>query len=296
MEKLNLRKYKLEDESNCLELVSTSYRDNGPRRKMSDLSIVIAEIGSKIIGFAGLERNELHDKVVVEYICVDSNYRMNGVGVKLHSYLLESYPLRGVEILDISCYSDQVVEQRFIEKVGFRKYLDCYLNLYDPKLIALKNTEHKILSLSKFYKNENAKELVKKFHIERYNQEHNEHLPVSEVEDVWEDYFSDGDLKLGMVLHDNEKIYGTSFGYPNFGSEINEEDKNVICFNGYAIGEDLEEEAYNLMTLYSHQCALVKERNVLIYTEVDSTERVSKHIQDWLPECNNVYERYQLKK
>ena len=296
MEKLNLRKYRLEDESNCLELVSTCYRDNGPRRKMSDLSIVIAEIGSKIIGFAGLERSELHDKVVVEYICVDSSYRMNGFGVRLHRYLLESYPLRGEEILDISCYADQVVEQVFIEKVGFKKYLNCYLNLYDPKLIAPINTEYEVSSLSKFYKNENAKELVKKFHIERYNQEHSEHLPVSEAEDVWEDYFDDGDSELGLVLHDSEKIYGTSFGYLDFGSEIHEVDKNIICFNGYAIGESLEDEAHNLMTLYSHQCELVKERDVQVYTEVDSTERVSTYIQDFLPECSKIYQRYQLKK
>ena len=295
-EMLQFRVYKLEDEPRCLELISSCYTDNGPRGKLSSLSIVVAELDSVLLGFAALETNKLHNRIITEYICVHADYRKIGLGQKLHNYLLEMYPLDDEDILDISCYSDQTIEQNFIEKIGFTKYLNCYLNLYKPNSIVFKEPKYEVSRLSEFYKKRNAKERVKEFHIARYSQEHDEYLSVSEGDDIWKEYFDDGDPALSMVLHNDDRIYATSFAYLDFGAEIAHDNRSIICFNGYAIGKDAQEEAINLMSLYSHQCELVRGKEVLIYTEVDSTERVSEYMQDWLPKCSKVYERYQIKK
>jgi ribosomal protein S18 acetylase RimI-like enzyme len=291
-----LRDYEDEIEEQCLKLISSCYRDNGPRDKLSNLKVVVAEIGSSIVGLGALEKNGLHETIVVEYICVDPKYRGQGVGEHLHDFLLKTYPLQENELLDISCYSNQQNEKSFIAKLGFKRYLECYLNLYRSSEVKKIDAKYKISSLSEFYQVESSKSLVKDFHIKRYNQEHNDHLPVSDDKEIWDDYFSDGDLFLGVVLHDNERIYATSFAYLDFEVEIGETNSKIICFNGYAVGNDIFEEASNLISLYSYQCELIKDRDVLIYTEVDSTEKNSHYLQEWLPECQNVYERYQLGK
>ncbi len=280
----------------CLEVISRCYADNGPGDIFSKPEVVVAIAGERVIGLAAQERSELHDTIVVEYICVLPQYRRSEVGTKLHKFLGETYPIAAKESLDISCYSGQLPEKEFIAKLGFIKYLDCYLNLFKPSTVDAVKASSQISLLKDFYQMEGAKEKIKLFHLNRYAQEHDENLPVTGDEDILDDYFSDGDINLGAVLHNQDKILGVSFAYQNFGEEIDESELNVICFNGYSIGESVKVEGANLVSLYAYQCSLVREQEVYIYIEVDSTEKSCRVLQSWLPDCSKIYERYQLGK
>lgn len=293
---VKIEKYNEKLKEECLAVFNLCYTDNGPRKIFLFSEVVVAIKEERVIGIAAQERSELHDTIVVEYICVLPEYRRSGVGTKLHEFLVDTYPVASKETVDISCYSDQLPEQSFITKLQFKKYLNCYLNLFKPNKVDAVEAIHQISLIKDFYQIEGAKEKIKLFHVNRYKQEHDDNLPATDSEDVWSDYFDDGDINFGVVLHDQYIIHGVSFAYQDFGEEIDEIEKNVICLNGYSIGSTVDAEGNNLLSLYAYQCSLISNKDVYVYIEVDSTEKICKVLQSWMPDFPRVYERYQLKK
>lgn len=276
------------------KLLESCYREEVGVRFLKENCTVLGFVDERLVGLAGFGRSDLHNSIVNEYVCVDEDFRRNGYATTLHQTLLELFPLGPTDVaLDISCYEGEIAEENFILNLGFTKFLDCHLCTFDLNKVIEPVLDREVVSLSSFY-NSNTKSIVKKYYIERYNQEHEQFMPVTEDKSVWDDYYDDGsDFELGAVLVRNTEIMGCSFMHKDIF-----EDKSVVCINGYATGESVQQEAENLMALYNYQVLKLKASGLnKVYIEVDSTERVSNHILDWVPiDSRKVYKRYQLRK
>jgi GNAT superfamily N-acetyltransferase len=258
-----------------------------------DTSILAYDDKTNLVGFAMQWRNDLHDKTVTIELCVHPNERKMGLGTKLFNLVLEEFPLKESDFaIDVMLNSNNIEAQKFFEGLGMTNYLKCYSNIFEIKNMKSVDSDLKVVKLSDFYKFSENKEKIKIFHCSLYDRDHEPFVPVTKDKEVRYDYYSDGEHDFGVVLLKNDEIVGCSFAYLDFENET--EEKGVTCLHGYAVGDNVQEEALRVQSLYTHQMNLLKKKGVeRVYIEFDSIERISDLMLEWIPSTKAPLLRFQ---
>lgn len=277
-------------------LLSRCFDKRPPYYAVDQKNAILAFKENQLAGLSLFWRNELHDKTVVEYISVLPEFRRQGIGTLLHEELRKAFPFRKTDVaVDMSCDASDIRAQSFMKSLGFRKYLDCYMNTINVHDLDLTSSSKKIITLDLLYENEVMVTRVRDFHTRRYDEDHQQFLPVTANREVRLGYFDDGDHKFGVAMFDGSKMIGCSLAFLNMGKRLGKDYDDIVVLNAYADGESLAEEAERIKAMYSYQVELLKKNGQeSIYIEFDSTERTSSHMLGWMPSKPEVMERYQI--
>lgn len=236
-----------------------------------------------LIGLGMQWRNALHPRTLVVDILVTPARRREGIGTQIYRRLRETFPSRSDDFaLDIRGRS----VEGFALSLGFKHYLSCFHNIFDIDLFKHVEAPYKIQRLEDFYSEsrEVRRQKIRAFHCSIYDRDHEPYLPVTKNKEVRYDYFNEGNPEYGAVILKGEEIIGCSLAYLNFEEEVESKISDVTGLHGYAIGENVGEEALLIQALYSFQMKLLKTSGLRhVYIEFDSIEATSELMLNWLP-------------
>lgn len=96
--------------------------------KKSNL-VVHAETDNRIVGYGIVTRNRLHQKRPKIFIFVDPNFRRQKIGSLIHKFILDTKDLLKPDDIafDMAAFDHDTAALNFIQSVGYRPYLDCYI-------------------------------------------------------------------------------------------------------------------------------------------------------------------------
>ena len=292
---MEIRKFIKEDSEVLKGIFEKCFNSASPLRLINPLHRLVASDDNKIVGGAGLKYSQLHNKVVEIYIAVLPEYQRKKIGSKLHNALIENFPLNKNEIaFDSRCFEGQFIQQCFMKKLGYQKYLDCHSCIIDLDQCENILIEYEVKNYSDFLKQDGSLESVKDFLIQRYIEEHSWSPPREISHEIWKDIIEDiRSQELSVLITNKDQILGASEAREDF-SLTNEK----LLAIGWSYVQKNSNELKILKNLLFTQFNMAKEAgHKNAYMEIDSTESIATEILKWLPiKKMEIVERYRLVK
>jgi ribosomal protein S18 acetylase RimI-like enzyme len=294
---MKFRKIEEKDLGQAKELISVCYNLRAPLHILKEEETIVCTHADELVGLACFWRNELHNRTVVEEICVSPNFRRQKIGSLLHNELIKLFPLKKTDYaLDAFCFNDNTEAKKFLNSLNYKKYLESYSNIINIDSLNLIEGSNKIITLEELYKSSHMIEEVKSFHMRRYDEDHEPFLPVTKSHEIRNDYYHGGNPQFGVAIFNKTEMIGCSLAFLNFEERLEASPKDTTCLHGYAIGASLEDEASNIQAMYSYQAKLLKQAgHKNIYIEFDSIERTASQMLKWIPKKQRVLERHQYR-
>jgi N-acetylglutamate synthase-like GNAT family acetyltransferase len=263
----------------------------------SRIPVVIAEHNKNLIGAAAVYHNNLHPYWVTMLVAVAEPYRRQGLGRTLHDAALQARPLEKhhLGIKGDYCQGDQSAEA-FLFAMGYQLTLDCHcveLNIKDfdctehlamPSQMASHNLS--ITSLEELFLVPGKKQDVFDFLVSRYTEEHFWSPPQPSNYPGWQKIVFDRILpvlpELSFALLEGDRVVGAVTA-----GIANNDTLDIIW--GYISRQYAKDEAVALLKcLYAHQFKAARDRSLYkADVEIDTTDKVSSTLLDWLPICND---------
>ncbi len=260
----------------------------------SRIPVVIAERDKTLIGAAAAYHNNLHPYWVTMLVAVAEPYRRQGLGRKLHDAALQARPLEKhhLGIKGDYCQGDQSAEA-FLFAMGYQLTLDCHCVEWDitnfdfiryldlPSPIASHNLS--IASFEELFLAPAGQQDVFNFLVSRYTEEHLWSPPQPSDYPGWHKIVFDRILpELSFALLEGERVVGAVTA-----GIANNDTLDIIW--GYISRQYATDEAVELLKcLYAHQFKASRDRSLYkAELEIDTTDRVSSALLDWLPISND---------
>lgn len=256
--------------------------------------VVIAEHNRALIGAAAAYHNNLHPYWVTMLVAVAEPYRRQGLGRKLHGAALQARPFKKhhLGIKGDYCQGDQSAEA-FLFAMGYQLTLDCHcieLNIKDfdftqhltmPSQMASHNLS--IASLEELFLAPGKQQDVFDFLVSRYTEEHFWSPPQPSDYPEWHKVVFERILpELSFALLEGDRVVGA------VTAGITNNDTLDIIWGYVSHQYAIDEAVALLQCLYAHQFKAACTRSLYqAELEIDTTDRVSSALLNWLPICND---------
>ncbi|MEM9807441.1 MAG: GNAT family N-acetyltransferase [Cyanobacteria bacterium P01_D01_bin.56] len=257
--------------------------------------IVIAEHQGKLIGAARVYHNSLHPYWVEIVVAVAEEFRRQGLGRKLHEAALQARPLQQHHLGVEGSYDfGNEAAEAFLKALGYQLSLDCHcfeLSLegvdfrsYLAPPSQVTSDGFNIKSLRDLFLNPTKRQEVFDFLVSRYTEEHFWSPPHPKNHPEWKKVVSDKGIlpELSFALLANGQVVGaTTAGITG--------DDTLDMIWAYVSRQYPTDEAILLLKcLLAHQFEAALDRGLSkAEGEIDTTDRVSCSLLNWLPIGND---------
>lgn len=120
-----VRKYKPEDLTSVNKILYESFKRTKTDFEGDEFCEVVVEVDEKVVGYLLLTKvfNPILGRtyILVDYVCVVSEYRGLGLGEKLMEYAENYARKEGAIYLQLTCRWTRVKAHQLYEKCGFKK-------------------------------------------------------------------------------------------------------------------------------------------------------------------------------
>ena len=125
-----VRKYEDKDLESVNKILNSAFEEQKSEFNDNNITEIVAEVDNIVVGYLILTKvlNPIKGKYyyLIDYVCVDENYRGKGIGKKLLDYSEEYARNNNAIYLQLTCSTFRTSAHRLYKKCGYKKR-DSYL-------------------------------------------------------------------------------------------------------------------------------------------------------------------------
>lgn len=125
-----VRKYQDKDLESVNKILNSAFEEQKSEFNDNNITEIVAEVDNLVVGYLILTKvlNPVKNRYyyLVDYVCVDDDYRGNGIGKELLSYAEEYAKSNKAIYLQLTCSTFRTSAHELYKKCGYKKR-DSYL-------------------------------------------------------------------------------------------------------------------------------------------------------------------------
>lgn len=284
------RVFKVDDD--CYEDWYEKWVENWGNERVP--TILVAQVQENLAGVAVVHYNAFHPHWVEVMVGVYPSFQRQGLGRRLHEALLQASPLQPHHLGTTGAYykgNDNA--ESFLFALGYQHTLDCHCVEIDIQgfdltdyltLPSRPEVNHlKIVSFTDLFTHPEMPQQVSDFLRSQYIEEHFWSPPQSLDHPVWKGVPLEEVLpELSFALITDDRLVGAAT------ANIRSNDTLDIMWGYISRQYSIETAGLLLKSLYAHQFKAARDLGLCkADVEIDTTDRVSSSLLNWLPICDD---------